>query len=187
MFLPPTLPHVTDRRFLIPEPLDGYSPVVGEALWRLEESRERTVALIERLPDGAVDWVPPWGPNTIGTLLYHLALIELDWLSSEILEQEPPEEFLRLFPVDHRDAAGRLGVMVGETFDGHLARLHAVRARVLYSLRDMDEGDFLRTRSLPDYDVSPAWVIHHLTQHEGEHRGQIGEIAAAGGFLPQGE
>ena len=178
---------MTEHRFLIPEPLDGYDPVVGEALWRLEESRERTIDLVERLPDESVDWRAPWGPNTIGTLLYHLALIELDWLYSEILEEEPPSEFLRLFPVDHRDAAGRLGVVTGETFDGHLARLHAVRARVLYSLREMGEGDFHRARSLEDYDVTPAWVIHHLTQHEGEHRGQIGEIAAAGGFLPQGE
>ena len=77
--------------------------------------------------------------------------------------------------------------MTGETFDAHLARLHAVRARVLYSLRDMTASEFRRPRSLPDYDVTPAWAIHHLSQHEGEHRGQIGEIAAAGGYLPQGE
>jgi uncharacterized damage-inducible protein DinB len=178
---------VTDRRILTPAPLDGYDPVVGRALWRLEESRQRTVELVERLPDEAVDWRPPWGPNTIGTLLYHLAVIELDWLYSEILEAEPPSEFLRLFPIDHRDAEGRLGVVTGESFDAHLARLHAVRARTLYSLRDMDEADYRRVRSLDDYDVSPAWVVHHLTQHEAEHRGQIGEIAAAGGFLSQGE
>lgn len=161
--------------------------MVAAALWRLEDARERTLELIDRLPDDAADWRPPWGPNTIGTLLYHLALIELDWLYSEILEAQPPREFLRLFPVEHRDAAGRLGVLAGETFDDHLARLHAVRARFLYAVAGMDAAEYRRVRSLEPYDVTPEWVIHHLCQHEAEHRGQIGEIAAAGGFLPQGE
>jgi uncharacterized damage-inducible protein DinB len=177
---------VTERSHLVPEPLDGYAPAVAAALWRMEEARERTVRLIERLDDDAVDWVPPWGGNTIGSLLYHLAVIELDWLSTEILEQEPPQEFLALFPYDHRDGSGRLAAAAGESLDAHLARLHAVRSRFLYMLRDMEETDLRRARSLPNYDMTPEWVIHHLCQHEAEHRGQIGEIAVAGGFLEAG-
>jgi uncharacterized damage-inducible protein DinB len=26
----------------------------------------------------------------------------------------------------------------------------------------------------PPYDVTPEWVLHHLMQHEAEHRSQIG-------------
>lgn len=174
-----------DRRSNLPVPVDGYHPVVGAALWRLEDARERTVDLIDRIPDEAADWLPAWGENTIGSLLYHLAVIELDWLYTEILEQEPPPEFMRLFPEDARNDSGRLTPVRGQDFDAHLARLHAVRARFLYSLRDMDAAEFRRVRVLDDYDVTPEWVIHHLCQHEGEHRGQIGEIAAAGGFLDQ--
>ena len=174
-----------DRHSYLPVPLDGFHPAVGAALWRLEDARERTVDLIDRIPDGAVDWLPSWGENTIGTLLYHVAVIELDWLYTEILEQDPPSEFMKLFPEDARTDGGRLTPVRGQTFDAHLARLHAVRARFLYSLRDMDAGEFRRVRVLDDYDVTPEWVIHHLCQHEGEHRGQIGEIAAAGGFLDQ--
>jgi uncharacterized damage-inducible protein DinB len=37
----------------------------------------------------------------------------------------------------------------------------------------MDYADFRRLRHLPKYDVSPEWVLHHLLQHEAEHRGQI--------------
>jgi uncharacterized damage-inducible protein DinB len=29
------------------------------------------------------------------------------------------------------------------------------------------------------YDVTPEWVVHHLMQHEAEHRGQIGELRVA--------
>ena len=42
----------------------------------------------------------------------------------------------------------------------------------------MTREDFHRPRILERYNVSPAWVIHHLIQHEAEHRGQIGEIRA---------
>jgi hypothetical protein len=37
----------------------------------------------------------------------------------------------------------------------------------------MDLIEFRRLRSLPRYDVSPEWVLHHLAQHEAEHRSQI--------------
>jgi uncharacterized damage-inducible protein DinB len=33
-------------------------------------------------------------------------------------------------------------------------------------------------RERPDYDVTPAWVLHHLMQHEAEHRSQISGIRA---------
>jgi len=174
---------VPDHYQYVSRPLDGYEPAVGAALWRMEDTRERTISLIDRITDEAVDWVPPWGDNTIGTLIYHLAIIELDWLYTEILDREPPAEFLAFFAVDARDDAGALSTVQGETFDTHLARFHAVRARVMYSLRDMTADGFHRVRFLGDYDVKPEWVIHHLNQHEAERRGQIGEVALAGGFL----
>jgi hypothetical protein len=40
----------------------------------------------------------------------------------------------------------------------------------------MTADDFVRPRSLADYDVSPAWVLHHLGQHEAEHRGELGSV-----------
>jgi uncharacterized damage-inducible protein DinB len=45
----------------------------------------------------------------------------------------------------------------------------------------MTDDEFSRPRSLPAYDVSPAWVLHHLAQHEAEHRGEIGSIIARDG------
>jgi uncharacterized damage-inducible protein DinB len=34
--------------------------------------------------------------------------------------------------------------------------------------------DFRRPRQLPEYDVTPEWILHHLMQHEAEHRGEMG-------------
>lgn len=41
-----------------------------------------------------------------------------------------------------------------------------------------EQAEFRRVRSLPYYDVAPEWVLHHLMQHEAEHRSQIGSLRA---------
>ena len=48
---------------------------------------------------------------------------------------------------------------------------------VLQKMQDIDHAEFTRVRSLENYDVTPAWAIHHLCQHEAEHRGQMTELA----------
>ena len=62
----------------------------------------------------------------------------------------------------------------------HLARLAAIRAWVLDRLGRMSATDFHRVRVRPDYDVAPDWAIHHILQHEAEHRAHIAWIRDAG-------
>lgn len=165
-----------EREVRVAEPPVGYPQQVGEALWRLEEGRERTLRLLADLAPGLVDHEA--GGNTIGTILYHVALIETDWLFAEILDQPVPDEVVAWLPVDHRDEAGMLTVVRGQPLADHLARLAFVRSQLLERLSGMSDHDFNRPRSLTSYDVSPAWVLHHLAQHEAEHRGEMGSIIA---------
>jgi len=51
-----------------------------------------------------------------------------------------------------------------------------VRENLLDNLLSMSTDDFIKAHSLPEYDVSPMYVIHHLMQHEAEHRSQINWI-----------
>ena len=154
--------------------LPGYPPEVGAALWRLEDSRRRTLEVLGEMPADTVD--RDVEGNSIGTILYHLALIETDWLFVEVLEQPYADDIRALLPADDRDKDGMLTLIRNETLDQHLARLAAVRARLLESFRGMTAEEFNRPRELPGYAVSPAWVLHHLSQHEAEHRGEIGSI-----------
>jgi uncharacterized damage-inducible protein DinB len=159
-------------------PLDGYPPEIGAALWQLGDARNRTLNLLREMPADYIDHHV--GGNSIGTILYHMALIETDWLFAEILEESYPVDIQALLPLDHRDQAGDLTLLRGETLDQHLARLNTIRRTLLDRMRGLTAGDFQRPRSFPQYDVSPAWVLHHLAQHEAEHRGEIGAIL---GFL----
>jgi uncharacterized damage-inducible protein DinB len=165
------------KETLVALPLPGYAPEVGAALWQLEDARRRTLRLLRDLPAAYVD--AETGGNTVGTILYHVALIEADWLFAEILEEPIPAETMARLPADHRDQEGVLTFVRGQTLEQHLERLQAIRSLLLARLRTMTAADLHRPRQLPDYDVSPAWVLHHLAQHEAEHRGELGAMITA--------
>ena len=154
--------------------LPGYPPEIGAALWCLEDTRRRTLDLLKDLPEKYVDY--DVHGNTIGTILYHIALIEMDWLFVEILNEPIPDEVTRLFPEDVRDEEGHLTQIKALTFEQHLNRLREMRKILMDKLLGMTVDDFYRKRNFPQYDVSPQWVLHHLSQHEAEHRGEIGAV-----------
>lgn len=153
-------------------------PQMARWLWAIEDARQRTTDQIAGLQAAVIDWQPPEGQSSIGTLLYHVALIEADWLYVEVLEQPFPADVVALFPWDVRQGGGLTRVQ-GVGFEQHVERLHIIRALLLDAFRSMDRADFRRVRHLEDYDVTPEWVLHHLMQHEAEHRGEIGAIRAA--------
>lgn len=160
------------RELLVIPELAGYVPQVGAALWRLEDARDRTLRLLRDMPAETIDRETPG--NSVGAILYHVALIEADWLFAEILQEPIPAQLHHLLPVDVRDQDGILTAVRGQTLEEHLARLAAIRSILLDRLRAMTDEDFQRVRSLRQYDVSPDWVLHHLAQHEAEHRGELG-------------
>ena len=168
--------HSRERKII--EPYPSRSPEIGRWLWALEETRRDLLGELRELPPAALDWQPAEGESTIGTILYHIALIEADWLYVEVLEAPFPPEIVALFPHETRDAEGRLVPVRGLSLDDHLARLDRVRARLLDAFQHMALDDFRRARALEHYDVTPEWVLYHLMQHEAEHRGQIAALRA---------
>jgi uncharacterized damage-inducible protein DinB len=162
------------------EPLPNYEPYIGRWLWAFEETRRRTLLALEGLDSKQLDWLPAWGSNSIGTLLYHLAAIEADWLFTDILQKDEfPQVIEQLFPVAVRDESGNLFNISGDSLESHILRLRTMRECFLKSLQGMSIEEFRRVRSFTDYQVTPEWVIQHLMQHEAEHRGQIMTIREA--------
>ena len=168
----------TTKRQLIIEPLPGCEPEIGRILWMLENARRRTRRALDGINPDAIDWPPPANGNQIGTLLYHIAAIELDWLAVDIMEGKLQTDVWEQFPYDVRDANDRLTVVSGVSLDEHYKRLDAVRGLLLATYQAMSIAEFRRVRVLKDYDVTPEWALHHLMQHEAEHRGEMATIRA---------
>jgi hypothetical protein len=156
------------------------APEVGRWLSAMADARHDTVHELDGVTDAMLDVRPPGWDNSIGALLYHVALIEADWLLDEILgltaEQAEQSALISWFPQSDRDGDGRLAEPPGDTLAGHLQRLAAVRAALLDHLRTMSIAEFHEPRARERYDVSPSWVLHHLLQHEAEHRSEIGRL-----------
>lgn len=157
---------------------EGFPPEAGRAIWRLQDARTRTLRTLAALTDVEVDMEPPGGGDTIGTLLYHMAAIELDWLFVDILQRDFPDDLAPWFHSSVRGDDDRLTPVRGEPVTLHMERLAVVRTVLVDELRALPAEEFERPRSVGEHEVTPMWVLHHLAQHEAEHRGQIGAVRA---------
>lgn len=166
------------RERLVLDPIGG-DPEVGRWLAALEDSRRDTLRELDRVTPAMVDWYPDAPLNSIGTLLYHIGLIEADWVATDILELSDPPELTDLLPWADREEDGsvggerRLWRVDGQSLSAHVERLAAIRRWVLDRLVRMTNDEFHRVRALERYDVSPDWALHHILQHEAEHRSHI--------------
>ena len=164
---------MSEREVLSLEPI-AHDPEVGRWLAAMEDCRRDTLTELGGLGDDVLDAKPPGAENSIGSVLYHVALVEADWLLVDIFGFDgtrSPDPVL--LPFSDRNAEGQLTHVPGETLEQQLDRLAAVRGILLDRLRPMSSGDFHTTRARDAYDVTPAWVVHHLLQHEAEHRSEI--------------
>jgi len=173
---------------LIVEPLRGCPPPIGSSLWTLDEARRRTLAYIKGISQGVLDWQPPGQRHSVATLLYHIAVFEVDWLYIDILGgkddedrriPECPPELAEHLPYPILMEDGSYTPVSGEALAVHLNRLAAIRDAFTDVLKGMSMEDFRRLRTSGDDLVTPEWVIEHLAQHEAEHRGQLWEVRVA--------
>jgi len=102
---------------------EGYIPEIGRWIWAVEDARGRTREALAGLPPSALDWTGPRSPNSIGSILYHIAAIEADYLYADLLQVEFPAEVVALFPYEVREENGRLTPVQGFDLDWYISRL----------------------------------------------------------------
>lgn len=167
------------------EPLEGYEPEVGRALWALQNCRSRTLKMLAGLSPNALNAPPPVGKNTISAILYHIADAEAWWIYEHYLQQPYPPDLAALFPEKDRDENGNLLTPEGETLYAHLDRLSRVRQLLLDTFRGATVDEFRRIRAVEEpnavLESSGGAILNHLGQHEAEHRGEIGMIIESTG------
>lgn len=165
-------------------PLPAYPPEIGRWLWALEEARRPTLRITAELSQDALDWRGSDGlENSIGSLLYHLALVEMSWLHFDLLGlPKLPPELAGDYPWPFADAKRCLTHVSGVPLADHLGRLHRSRRIFLDHFRDMSLDDWHQPREFADRS-SPEWVVFHLIEHEAGHAFQISALARRFGRL----
>lgn len=155
-------------------PMPGFESEIGRWLWSLEDCRARTLSNLTGLTQAALDWRPRPEANSIASLLYHIAAVEASYVFEDLLDSQPfPTELERVLTDDVRTADGSLTQVSGDSLSSHLERLAVCRRLLLEAYQPMSLAEFRRVRQLSEYSISAEWIVHHLMQHEGEHRGQI--------------
>ena len=165
---------MTEREQLVLTSAAG-DPEIGRWLAALEEVRSDTLKVVGEIPHDAVDRDPGDRGDTLGTVLYHVALVEVDWVFTDVLDRESdiPRD---LFPHDDRVEDGHLTPVLGETLEEHLDRLAKTRALVLDELRSMSSEEYHRAHARERFDVAANWVVFHLIDHEVEHRVRLSAL-----------
>jgi uncharacterized damage-inducible protein DinB len=163
-----------DKRALLVSSLTGYEAEIGRWLWCLEDVRRTLITELTGINQNLLDGTMG-KRQSIGTLLYHIALVEADWLYVEVLGTDWDPEIRSLFPLESR-TDGNLTHIEGQSLEEHIYRLKKVREVFLSYFRSMNLKDWRRPRSLEQYDVTPEWVVYHLIEHESHHRGQIFQL-----------
>jgi uncharacterized damage-inducible protein DinB len=166
-----------NRKNLMVVPLPDYEPEIGRWIWCLEDVRRTILEKISGISQPYLNRKLNGG-HSIGSLLYHIALIEADWFYEEVLVSEWNPKIRSLFPLEVRNNDDTLIQIEGRDLDEHLHCLKSVREELLSHFRSMDLKDWRKPRILNNYDVTPEWIIYHLIEHESHHKGQIFQMLA---------
>jgi len=163
-------------------PLEASNPEIGRWLWALEEVRKTTLKAVGDCDQEVLDWCGSDGlENSIGSLLYHIAIVEMSWLYMDLLQQEFPSQVKEVLPLPMFDSTRRVTQVAGRPLFEHLERLKTTRDRTLSVLQAMDLEEWRRLRSPVDdvdYHVTPEWAVFHLIEHEAGHAFQMKSLMA---------
>ena len=164
------------------QPITDCPKPIGYALWHLEGARERTIDYLEGITAETLDHTPTGHAHSVATLLYHVAVFEVEWLYTDVLGNDYdmerripgcPPHIAALLPYPMLLEDMSYTPVSGEPVDTHLKRMETIRSDLISVYCRMDLEDFRTLRPSDDSSVTPEWVLMHLARHESEHRGQI--------------
>ena len=152
---------------------------LGHALAALEEVRGRTKRAVDGMSTAALV-SRAQGPNSVGALLRHVALVELDWILTDVGRGEG-------LP-DGTPAVLRLEGPMAEpgprSIEEYVQALDFARAVTVDRLSRLPASEMSEEREYVDEQVHRVfdvrWILHHLVVHEAHHLGQIASQRAQG-------
>lgn len=162
------------RRVLTPHP--GLSTGIGYYLGGMEEVRSQLVAAVKNISDDKIGKPAFLGVHSIGGLVLHIAEAEWFWVQMVFRGHQLTEEDKTMACWDILDDVERIS-RNGYTAEFCLLEAERIRNQtrdVLFSCSDKDLDrlfTFERNGKITEYNL--RWILHHLVDHESQHKGQI--------------
>ncbi len=162
------------RRVLNPHP--GLSPGIGYYLSGMEEVRAQLINAVKDIPDDLIGKPPFLGAHSIGGLLLHIGEAEWFWMQMVVCGHELTEEDKK---APCWDVLDDIEIVARNSFTTEfcLREIEKIRNQtrdVLFSYNDKDLEriiHFERDGEMDEHNL--RWILHHLIDHEAQHKGQI--------------
>ena len=162
------------RRVLVPHP--GLAPGIGYYLSGMEEVRGQIREAVKGIEVELLGKPAFLGAHSIGALVLHIGEAEWWWMQCNVAGHQMSDED-RQAPfwdvLDKPDAFGKKGY----TAEFCLQQAENIRNQtreLLFGLGDKDlERVITVDRNGERQEYSLRWILHHLIDHEAQHKGQI--------------
>jgi uncharacterized damage-inducible protein DinB len=162
------------RRVLTPHA--GLSTGIGYYLSGMEEVRLQLNVAVKNIPDDQIGKPAFLGAHSIGGLVLHIGEAEWFWMQMVVSGHQLTEEDKKA-PywdiLDDVDSVARNGYTT-EFCLKEIERIRNQTRDVLFSYNDKDLEriiTFERKGITTEYNL--RWILHHLIDHEAQHKGQI--------------
>lgn len=162
------------RRQLTPHP--GLSTGIGYYLSGMEEVRNQLKVAVKNIPDDLIGKPAFLGAHSIGGLVLHIGEAEWFFMQMIVSGHQLTEEDSKAPYWDILDDLERVA-RNGYTAEFCLNEIEKIRNQtrdVLFSYNDKDLEriiTFERHGETTEYNL--RWILHHLIDHESQHKGQI--------------
>ena len=162
------------RRLLTPHP--GLSTGIGYYLSGMEEVRNQLNVAVKSIPDDLIGRPAFLGAHSIGGLVLHIGEAEWFFMQMIVSGHQLTEEDSKKPYWDILDDLERVA-RNGYTAEFCLNEIELIRNQtrdVLFSFNDKDLQriiPFERNGETTEYNL--RWILHHLIDHESQHKGQI--------------
>jgi uncharacterized damage-inducible protein DinB len=162
------------RHVLSPHP--GLSTGIGYYLSGMEEVRQQVRVAVTGIESDAFARPPFLGAHSIGALVMHIGEAEWWWMQCNVAGHQLTEED-RNAPYWDVLEDPEAFAQHGYTPEFCLLELDKIRNQtrdVLFSYGDKDlERIITVERRGEAFEYSLRWILHHLIDHEAQHKGQI--------------
>jgi uncharacterized damage-inducible protein DinB len=162
-----------ERIYLVSD-VEGFTPQIGRLVSMMNYARLTTLNTVKGLNMKQLDYLHDSDSNSIGSLLMHLAAVELGYQLDTFDMRKPNEEEIKKWqPAYELGEFGRREIK-GNSLDFYITELEKMRQRTLEELKKRND-EWLYEESIfwGGKQANNYFMWFHVIEDEINHRGQM--------------